>query len=111
MSGRRSHPRFAVTSPWQGTLRVLRDVIVDRGSGNELVAISQAAGITGEVLTLDLIGGGLTAGMKVTVLESRPVIISGAVRHRIRLAPFRPAELTTGSEAVPAWTPRTAEAL
>ena len=85
MAGRRSHDRFAVANPWEGAMRVLRDVAVDRTSRNELMAVCQVPGVLGETMTLDLMGGGLTLGLKVTVLESRPVVIDGAVRHRLRL--------------------------
>ena len=85
MSGRRSHPRFAVASPWEGSIRVLKDVVVQRAQREELLAISHAAGVLGEEMTLDLIGSGKTLALKVQVVESRPVIIDGSVRHRIRL--------------------------
>jgi hypothetical protein len=98
MAGRRSHPRFAVANPWEGAMRVLRDVVVDRTSRDEVMAVSQAPGVLGETMTLDLMGGGLTLGVRVRVLESRPVIIGGAVRHRIRLGLVPPvaAERSTG---------------
>ena len=52
MSGRRSHPRFSVATPWDGSLRVMRDVVVDRTSANELLAVSQAPGVTDEAMRL-----------------------------------------------------------
>ena len=85
MSGRRSHPRFAVACPWEGSLKVLKDGVVQRAQREELLAISHAAGVLGEEMTLDLIGSGQTLALKVQVVESRPVIIDGSVRHRIRL--------------------------
>ena len=97
MSGRRSHPRFAVATPWDGTMRVLREIVVDRGGPDELLAISQAPGIPGEDMSLGLVGGGASLDLRVRVLESRPVIIQGAVRHRIRLAvaPIRDVGLSS----------------
>lgn len=86
MSGRRSHPRFAVAIPWNGAMRVLRDVIVDRTGRDELLAVSHVPAITGEDMSLDLISAGRNLALKVKVLESRPVMVEGAVRHRIRLA-------------------------
>jgi hypothetical protein len=86
MSGRRSHPRFAVASPWSGSIRILRDVVIDRTERDELLAVSNAAAVVGEVLSLDLIGGGQNVAIKVRVIDSRPVIIDGTVRHRVRLA-------------------------
>jgi hypothetical protein len=86
MSGRRSHPRYAVASPWSGAIRILRDVVIDRTERDELLAVSNAAAVVGEVLSLDLIGGGQNVAIKVRVIDSRPVIIDGTVRHRVRLA-------------------------
>jgi hypothetical protein len=86
MSGRRSHTRFAVASPWSGVIRVLRDAVVNRSERNELLAITHTAAVAGEELSLDLMSGGESVAVKVQVLESRPVMVDGAVRHRVRLA-------------------------
>ena len=68
-------------------MRVLRDVVVNRSNGgDELLAISHNAAITGEEMSLGLIAAGASLDLRVRVLESRPVIIEGNVRHRIRLA-------------------------
>jgi hypothetical protein len=85
MTGRRSHPRFTVATPWNGTMRVLRDVVVDRTGRDELLAVSQAPAIVGEDMSLDLLGRGQILELRVKVIDSRPVIIDGSVRHRIRL--------------------------
>src|SRR3954466_16200828 len=59
-SGRRRHDRFSPARPWQGTVAVMRDVIVqvDYDHENRLVAFGGAAGVVGEVMRLDLSGGG-----------------------------------------------------
>lgn len=101
MSGRRSHPRFAVATPWDGAMRVLRDVVIHRTESGELQAVSQHAAIAGEEMTLDLMGAGTTIGLRVRVIDSRPVMIDGAVRHRIRLSLLNAAE-GTGAQAVAA---------
>jgi hypothetical protein len=67
-------------------MRVLRDVVVDRTGRDELLAVSHVPAITGEDMSLDLISAGRNLALKVKVLESRPVMVEGAVRHRIRLA-------------------------
>jgi len=85
MSGRRSHPRFAVATPWLGAIRILRDVVVNRTGDDELLVVSNAAAVVGEVLSLELMGGGQSVMVKVCVRDSRPVIIDGTVRHRVRL--------------------------
>jgi hypothetical protein len=72
-------------------MRVLRDVILHRSGPEELLAVSQTPGLVGEEMTLDVIGGGLSIGLRVKVVDSRPLMVDGAVRHRIRL------ELLNGS--------------
>ena len=86
MAGRRSHPRYAVSTPWDGSMRVLKDVVIHRTDSEELLAVSRTAGITGEEMTLDVMGAGASLGLRVRVLESRPVIVDGGVCHRMRLA-------------------------
>jgi hypothetical protein len=86
MSGRRSHPRFMVATPWDGAMRVLRDVVIQHTDRDELQAVSNVPAVAGEDMTLDLMGAGTTLGLKVRVIDSRPVMVEGAVRHRIRLA-------------------------
>lgn len=85
MSGRRRHERFAPAHPWDGAMKVLRDVIVQRDGEGGLVAIGQVPGVVGEHLVLDLAGGGHVVTCVVCVEESRPVILDGSVRHRMRL--------------------------
>jgi hypothetical protein len=66
-------------------MRILRDVVVDLTSRDELMALCQVPGVVGETMTVDLMGGGIAMGLRVTVLESRPVVMDGSVRHRLRL--------------------------
>jgi hypothetical protein len=84
MSGRRRHERFQPAQPWDGTFRLMRDVIV-QGAGDDLVTIGHAPAAIGEELTLDLAGAGHLVTCRVRVRESRPVILEGRVRHRMRL--------------------------
>jgi hypothetical protein len=67
-------------------MRIMRDVIVSRTGPGELLAVSHTPGVMGELLTLELSGGAMSVQAGVVVLESRPVIVGGGVRHRIRLA-------------------------
>jgi hypothetical protein len=76
-------------------MRVLRDVVVHRADRNELQAVSHVPAVAGEDMTLDLMGAGTTLGLKVRVIDSRPVMVEGAVRHRIRLT------VLNGFNAVP----------
>ena len=99
MSGRRSDPRFLVASPWDGAVQVLRDVVVNRVHPKELVAISIAPGVIGEEMSLDLMTEGSNVAVRVHVLESRPIIVNGAVRHEIRLGIESVAAITPGCGA------------
>ena len=82
MSGRRSHSRFSMANPWSGAITLLSDVVVNRTEGHELVIISKSAGVRDEELSLDVYGAGEKISLKVRVLDSRPVIIDGTVRHQ-----------------------------
>lgn len=97
MSGRRGHQRFAIASPAAGAIRVLRDVVIDRMDRDDVVAISQTPGIIGEEMSLDLISSSGCVALRVKVLESRPVVVAGSLRHQLRLV-----VTTVGSAAQPA---------
>lgn len=99
--GRRSQPRFSVVNPWEGTMRVLRDVVVDRNGDSELYAVSLAPGVVGEEMSLELITGVSRRSLRVRVTDSRPVIVAGGVQHRLQLAMldgFEPAAASAINE-------------
>jgi len=75
-----------VANPWSGAVTLLSDVLVNRTQMHELLIISNSAGVTDEELSLDVYGGGDKVSLKVRVLDSRPVIVDGTVRHRVRLS-------------------------
>jgi hypothetical protein len=85
MSGRRRNPRFAPAQAWEGAVRILRDVIVQAEPDGQLMALGQAPGVAGEELDLELAGAGESVSLRVQVVDSRPVIFDGGVRHWIRL--------------------------
>jgi hypothetical protein len=91
MSGRRRHERFRPARPWDGQLTVLRDVHVQPEADGHLTALSLAPGVVGEELRLDIASGDRSAALAVRVVESRPVILSGGVRHQVRLQVLRSA--------------------
>jgi hypothetical protein len=78
----------------EGHLRIPRDVLlqtapISRPGGNgvrggDLVALSREAGIVGEHLTIGIIGTE-EAPCPMRVVESRPVVVDGAMRHRLLL--------------------------
>ena len=85
MSGRRSHPRFAVLPSPEGVLRVRRDVTVQRKSTDDMVVVSRDPGVLGELVSVQSVAlddEGITA----RVLESQLIVVDGSVRHQLRLS-------------------------
>ena len=87
--GRRSYARFSIEPSGHGVLRVLRDVIVQEIGSDELMVIGREAATVGDVMTLELpeLDGGTALGVR--VVESRPLVLDGALRHRLRLQRIR----------------------
>ena len=67
-------------------MRVSSDVSVDTELfGSEVTVLGDVAGVVDEELTLGLVGREGQLDLRVRVLESRPQITNGVVRHRLRL--------------------------
>ena len=87
MSGRRRHQRFATGGSYEGALRVRREVVVDGpGDDGTLSITSDVPATPDEILTLDLVADRTATSLTVQVIESRPVMREGTVRHALRLA-------------------------
>jgi hypothetical protein len=82
-------------------VRVLRDVVIERMEHRELVAISQTPAVIGEDMFLELFSGNGCIALKVRVLDSRPIVISGSMRHRLRLLMMTADVLATPSQGGP----------
>jgi hypothetical protein len=82
----RRDTRFLLSRPWEGTLRIPGDVIVERHDEeqNELWVLSTSPAHREEQLRLSL--SGPSNSISVRVIESSPVLLEGNVRHRLRLA-------------------------
>ena len=83
--GRRSYARFSLEPSGDGVLRVLRDVVVQHVGSDELLVIGREAAAVGSLLTLELPELDAGRGIGVRVVDSGPVVIDGAIRHRLRL--------------------------
>jgi hypothetical protein len=83
-------------------MRVLKDVVIHRTDTDELLAVSRTAGIVGEEMTLDVMGAGASLGLRVRVIDSRPVIVDGGVCHRMRLELLRDDSAAAAEGEVPA---------
>lgn len=84
MSGRRSHPRFAVLASPQGILRVMGDVVLESQTSEQIVVVSRHPGVPGETVSVQSPHESETIVMA-QVLESQPVVVDGIIRHHMRL--------------------------
>lgn len=66
-------------------MRVSRDVSLQEIAGEGLAVFSTTPGVVNEEMTLELVSGEEVAILRVRVVDSRPVIVDGAVRHRLKL--------------------------
>jgi hypothetical protein len=81
MLGRRSHARITLESGAEGVLSIARDISVRTSGDGQLVAISRDAAAIGERVRVLLADDEVTVVAE--VIESKPVICDGAVRHRL----------------------------
>jgi hypothetical protein len=79
MLGRRSYTRVSIESGAEGILTLTRDVSVRMTAIGELVAIGRDAAAVGERVRVELADQEIPA----EVIESRPIVCDGAVRHRL----------------------------
>jgi hypothetical protein len=86
MLGRRMYQRHLMTD-CNGTLYVSADIAVERRGDTELIATADQAHMPGEVLSIELVHN--DARIYVRVKESRPILVDGKLRHRLRLTPIR----------------------
>lgn len=96
MLDRRRDKRYKLEEPAEGVIRMFRDVIVRREGNDEWIVISREAAVTGERLLLDLPDEEECSPDRrfpACVIESRPVIVDGEMRHRIRLHTSEPAPI------------------
>ena len=87
---RRRDKRFRFSEALGAALRVFPDIVVQQHGADEWVGISRQPAETGETLVLDVmqfdaVEGEIHRRIPVCVIESRPVIVDGDMRHRIRL--------------------------
>jgi hypothetical protein len=81
MLGRRSHARISLESGADGVLSLARDISVRTSGDGHLVAISRDAAAIGERVHVLLADDDVSVIAE--VIESKPVICDGAVRHRL----------------------------
>ena len=81
MLGRRSHARISLESGAEGVLSLARDISVRVSGDGHLVAISRDAAAIAERVRVLLADDEVTVVAE--VIESKPVVCDGAVRHRL----------------------------
>ena len=90
MSDRRREKRFRFTESVDAALRVFPDIVVHQRGLDEWIGISREPAETGETMMLDVrqfdgVEGEIHRRLPVCVIESRPFIVDGDMRHRLRL--------------------------
>ncbi len=86
MSGRRVYPRFGQVGPADGQMRISRDVVVQADeTTSEISVLSDSPVAAGEQMTLVLVNTAGDMDLRVRVLDSRPCMTEGRLRHRLRL--------------------------
>lgn len=63
----------------------MRDVVLQGADDQQVIAISREPGLLGEAVVVELLAGDVTERLRARVVESQPVVVSGTVRHRLRL--------------------------
>jgi hypothetical protein len=85
MSARRRTARFRLVAPVDAVLVLQQAVTVDRLVGNEMWITSDSAAVHNDLFTFSRIGANPALNLRLRVTGSEPVILDGAVRHRVRL--------------------------
>lgn len=88
MLGRRSYARVMIAEGAEGVLRLARDIGLHQRHDGDWTAISRDAGVVGEIVLVDLLDEGSTVAAR--IVESRPFVTNGAVRHRLWLRKLDP---------------------
>jgi hypothetical protein len=82
MQGRRRHARFSFLKS-EGTLTVLRDVVVQTTDTGDFVAVDTEPRKRGELLTIETMVKDEIVTIPVRVVASRPIILGGDVLHQL----------------------------
>jgi hypothetical protein len=90
MADRRRDMRFKLIDRPEGTVTFFLDVVGEPQGKDEWIAVSREPAHAGETLMLDMVAdgqGGCESRERIpaVVIDSRPVILDGDMRYRIRL--------------------------
>ena len=90
MLGRRSYTRVMIADGAEGELRLARDIGLHERHDGDWTATSRDPGVIGEVVLIDVLDEGITVTAR--VVESKPIVTEGAVRHRLWLRKLDPED-------------------
>lgn len=85
MSGRRRTSRFLLATPVDAVLLLQHPVTVDRFAGDEMWITSDFPATHNDLFSFSRMGSNPVSSVRMRVADSEPVIVDGAVRHRLRL--------------------------
>ena len=85
MAGRRRTTRFLLETPVDAVLCVQHPVVVDSFSGEEMWITSDFPATRNDLFAFSRVGSNPTSNFRLRVEECEPVVVNGAVRHRVRL--------------------------
>ena len=89
MTGRRRDSRYRLVVPYEGSLLLMQDVVIEQQTGDELFVLSHTPATTTDSLTVEVMSSEPSRTLNVEVTRSTPVIVGGDVRHRVRLEVVR----------------------
>jgi hypothetical protein len=85
MLDRRQHPRSALAEALAATLRLVEDVVLESFGSSEMTIVSSVPARPDQNLAIAPFGGAPISPLDVLVTESRPAIVDGVLKHRVRL--------------------------
>src|SRR5262245_3548751 len=86
MSGRRGCPRVTLKGFTVGGLRLLKHVTIAEINEREAVVLSSTPVVKDQMMSLYVNESGRDVCLRVSVIDSRPVVRNGNVVHELRLA-------------------------
>jgi hypothetical protein len=85
MAGRRREARFVAATAWSGALQTIEEVVTERLADGEIWVWCVAPVAREELLTLELATQEGLATFEVRVADCEPLVVSGQLKHRVRL--------------------------
>jgi len=101
MLGRRSYARVSITEGAEGVMHLARAIGVSERADGEWMVTSREPGVLGETVVVSLLDEGRT--LSAQIVESKPIVTDGAVRHRLWLRKVDSDRLVGASSSKRDW--------